>query len=346
MRKILILLLMLSSLAMPVYAEEYTAPQAPESVEDLMPVQTESFGQDLWNVLKKGLRVVRPELVKAAQMCISLFAVLMLLGLVRSLPGSRGWALDFVAALAIGGILLYQSHSMILLAGNTVEDLAAYGKLLIPVMTAVMSAQGLTTSAAALYAGTVAFITVLITLISKILIPVIYLFLAVSVAAATTDEPGVHKIRNFLKWLSTWTLKIILYIFTGYMGLTGVVSGTADAAAVKAAKLSISGMVPVVGGILSDASEAVIVGAGVMKSGIGIYGMVTFCAILVTPFLTIGVQYLMLKMTSALCSGFDLKRPSQLIENFSSAMGLLLGITGAVSILLMISTVCFMKGAS
>ena len=114
----------------------------------------------------------------------------------------------------------------------------------------------------------------------------------------------------------------------------------------KAAKLSISGMVPVVGGILSDASEAVIVGAGVMKSGIGIYGMVTFCAILVTPFLTIGVQYLMLKMTSALCSGFDLKKPSQLIENFSSAMGLLLGITGAVSILLMISTVCFMKGAS
>ena len=34
-----------------------------------------------------------------------------------------------------------------------------------------------------------------------------------------------------------------------------------------------------------------------------------------------------------------------MIQDFSAAMGLLLAMTGTVSLLLMVSTVCFLKGA-
>ena len=136
----------------------------------------------------------------------------------------------------------------------------------------------------------------------------------------------------------------MLYIFTGYLSITGVITGTADAAAVKAAKLTISGAVPVVGGILSDASEAVIVGAGVMKNAVGVYGLLAVLALFITPFLQIGVQYLLLKLTAVLCGVFGVKEASALVEDFSSAMGLLLGMTGTISFLMLISTICFMKG--
>ena len=349
MRKVLFVLLfigVLTAFAAPAKAVDYTAPSAPENIAELMPVQTENFGQGLWKVIKSGLKAVQPELLTAAKLCVSLFAVMLLVGLIRNIPGSQSWTVEFATALAIGGLLLTQSHSMIRLAGETIEEMGEYGSLLIPVMTAAMAAQGWTTSASTIYAGTVGFNYVLTLLISKILIPGVYIFLVLAVAAAATDEESIKKIRDFLKWISTWALKIVLYIFTGYMGITGVVSGTADAAAVKAAKLSISGMVPVVGGILSNASEAVIVGVGVVKSGVGIYGLITFCAILIGPFLTIGIQYIMLKVTAALCEGFQLKRPTELVKNFSSALGLLLGMAGTVTILLMISTVCFMRGVS
>jgi stage III sporulation protein AE len=130
------------------------------------------------------------------------------------------------------------------------------------------------------------------------------------------------------------------------MGVTGVVSGTTDAATVRATKLTMSGMVPVVGGILSEASEAVIVGAGVMKSAVGVYGLVALVAIWITPFIRIGVQYLLLKLTAALCEMFDLKGINGLVGAFSSAMGLLLGMTGAVCVLLLISVICFMRGVA
>jgi stage III sporulation protein AE len=152
--------------------------------------------------------------------------------------------------------------------------------------------------------------------------------------------------KDFVKWLMTWGLKVILYVFTGYMGITRVITGTADAAAIKAAKLTISGVVPVVGGILSDASEAVVLSAGVMKNAVGIYGLLAVIAIWITPFLQIGIQYLLLKATAALSETFGVKRCSDLIGRFAAAMGLLLAMTATVCFLLLISTICFMKGGS
>ena len=188
------------------------------------------------------------------------------------------------------------------------------------------------------------FDAILTTSISKLLIPFTYLFLAISVANSALGEGVLKSIRDLIKWLMTWGLKIALYIFTGYISITGVISGATDAAALKATKITISSMVPVVGGILSDASEAVLVSAGVMKNAAGIYGILAIFAVFILPFLQIGIQYLTLKATAAATKVFGIQCLSDLIDGFSTAMGLLLAMIGTVCLVLLISTVCFMKG--
>ena len=172
----------------------------------------------------------------------------------------------------------------------------------------------------------------------------LYIYLCLSVANSALGQEMLETLRRFVKWLMTWSLKLVLYTFTGYIGITGVVSGTADAAAIKATKLTISGVVPVVGGILSEASETILVSAGVMKSAAGIYGLLAILALWIGPFLEIGVQYLLLKMTSAVCGVFGVKHSAAIISDFSGAMGFLLAMTGTVCLLLLIGVVCFMKG--
>ena len=285
-----------------------------------------------------------PDLTAAAGGCLGLIAVVLLASLLNAMPGSSKKVIRFVTTLALSTILLGQANAMINLCAQTVRQISDYGKLLLPVMTAALAAQGGTTGATALYAGTALFDTVLSSIISNLLVPMAYVFLALAAANSATGEDLLKKLRDFVKWLMTWSLKTILYIFTGYMSITGVITGTADAAAVKAAKLTISGVVPVVGGILSDASEAVVLGAGVMKNAVGIYGLLAVAAIWMSPFLQIGAQFLLLKLTAVLCGVFGVKEASDLIEDFSSAMGLLLAMTGTVSFLMLISTICFMKG--
>jgi len=128
------------------------------------------------------------------------------------------------------------------------------------------------------------------------------------------------------------------------MSVTGVVSGTTDAAALKAARVTISSVVPVVGGILSDASESVLVSIGILKNAAGIYGILAVLAVFVGPFVKVGVQYLLLKASAAVCGVFGNKNISALVDDFSTAMGLLLAMVAAGCLLVLISTVCFLKG--
>ena len=99
-----------------------------------------------------------------------------------------------------------------------------------------------------------------------------------------------------------------------------------------------------IGGILSDASETILVSAGVIKSGIGVYGVLAVLAIWIGPFIRIGSQYMLLKLTAAVCGVFPSQKTAALIKDFSGAMGMLLAMTGTICVLLLISIVCFMKG--
>lgn len=344
MKKFLFVLFVLVFCVQPVSAMNFNAPSAPDKADEFMPEHTSTFSQDLWYVIRSAVQTVSPEIQEAAGVCLQIIVIVILVSIVSIFSGDSKRVTNLIGTLTIGVIILKSTNAMIVLGTETITELSDYGKLFLPVMTAALAAQGGVSTATALYTGTALFTAILTTMISKLLIPMLYLYICCCITDSAIGEPQIKRIGNFIKWLLTWSLKILLYVFTGYMTITGVVSGTVDSSAVKAAKLTISGAVPVIGNILSDASEAILVSAGVMKSSAGIYGVLTFVAIIIGPFLKIAIQYIMLKITAAVSEVFAVKEISALIDSFSSTMGFLLAMAGTVCLLLMIGTVCFIKG--
>jgi len=346
MRRLLILLLLLYIMIVPVSAMEFTAPQIPPSADQYMPDHTEDFGEGVWIVIQNAIRTVKPGIAEVSGTCLSLIAAAMLTGIMNHFSGAEDTKVSFICTVIVGVILLQPVNSLIRLGTQTIQEISQYGKLLLPVMTAALAAQGSVTKSGALYTATAVFDSVMSSAICKLLIPLIYFFICIAVACSVTDHPLLKEIRKFLRWLPTWALKIILYVFTGYISITGVVAGTTDAAMLKATKLTISGMVPVVGNILSDASEAVLVSAGLINHSVGIYGLLAIIAIWIGPFVEIGIQYILLKITTGICGIFAPKQTTELMTDFSTAMGLLLAMSGAVCMMFLISTICFMKGVA
>ena len=344
MRRILIALMFVILLALPVRAQELTAPSVPDHAERFMPPDQQNFAQGLLEVLRDALLYIRPDLKEAAAVCLQIAAVMMAISFLRTIPGTSEKTATLAGSIGISLILLQTSNSLVNLAATTVTQISEYGRLLLPVMTAALAGQGGISQSTALYAGTAFFDALLTSLIGKLLTPMIYLFLVLAIASSAIGEDMLKKLRDTMKWAMTWSLKTILYVYTGYIGITGVVSGTTDAAALKAAKLTISSVVPVVGSILSDASEAVLVSAGTVKNAAGIYGLFAILAIWIGPFLQIGGHYLLLKATGAVCSIFACKECTELVRDFTSAMGLLLAMTGTICLMLLISLVCFLRG--
>lgn len=343
MRRIAILLFLLWCIMLPANALEIQAPEVPDSGKLWMPENSESFADGLRELFDRGMEQLVPELRTASQISAKLLGIVLLASVARSVTGSVKTVCTLVEMVAISAALLGQTGALLTLGMDTVREITDYGKLLLPVMTAAVAAQGGMTSAAALYTGTAVFNAVLSSVIASVIMPVIRLYLVVVMVGAVTGEDYLKRIADFLKSSSAWIMKTLMMVFTTYLGITGVVSGTTDAAALKAAKVTISTVVPVVGSILSDASEAVLVGAGLIRNAAGIYGILAVLAVFLGPFLRLLAHYLVLKLTGLVCAIFAGKQTTMLMDGFSTAMGFLLAVTGGCCMMVLVSTVCFMR---
>lgn len=330
--------------AFPAGAAELEAPPVPPSANRWMPDSTGSFLQGIGELAANVLGALHPDLREACRVSLGVFAGILMVSLLRNMASPIRHLSETAAIAVSASSLLMSTNSMIRLASDTILEMADYGKLLLPVMTAAMAAQGSIASSGAIYAGTALFHALLQDAMGKFLVPGVYLYLALRTGGSATGEDLLKNIGDLVKSCMGWFLKILLMVFTTCLSVTRVISGTTDAAALKAAKVTMSSFVPVVGGILSDASEAVLLSAGLMKNAAGIYGILAVLALFLHPFLRIAIHYLILKLTAALCSVFAGSRISGVLDAFTTALGLLLGMTAAQCVMLLISTVCFLKG--
>ena len=179
----------------------------------------------------------------------------------------------------------------------------------------------------------------LVAVMDSLLIPLVYTYVAVSCARAASGVQGLDRLAQGIRGIVTGSLTILLLIFVGYLSAGGAVEGSVDLSRVKAARMAISRAVPVVGGILADASEAVLAGAGVLRGSVGAVGLLVILAICLGPFLHLAVQYVVYKTMAALCGVVAQPELAALVDAIGSAFGLILGMTGASALVLLVSIV-------
>ena len=343
-RRGLIFVILVILLSLPVRAMDFSAPAAPERAEEFMPKEADTFAEGLWNVLKAAVSALEPSLAGAVRSCVRLFGAMLLVALAGQVLPKGQTVLELTGTAAVAALLLEPSGTLLELGVETVRDLQEYGKLLLPVLASALAATGGVTASTGLYVGTAVFNTLLSAAIPSLMLPILKLLLALSIAHGAVGEPILQRLGAFVRFCAEWALKLGLYLFTGYMAVTGVVSGTADALAGKVAKLAVSGAVPVVGGILSDAADAVLLSAATLGSGAGIWGILTVLAVFLAPALRIGVQYLLLKLTAAAGDALGCGRCAGVVGDFAGALGLLMALCWTQAVMLLITSVCFLKG--
>ena len=268
----------------------------------------------------------------------------LLCGLAEGLYGGMGVSqttdvVAIVGALAITAVAVADANSLIGMGREALEQMETFSKILLPTITAAAAAAGSPSGAVARQLATMLFSDILITLINRLLLPLVYTYIAACVAYAAVGNEGLKRIAGTLKWVVTSILTVVLLVFVGYLTVSGVIAGSTDAVTVKAAKFTMSSLVPVVGGILSDAAETVLAGAGILKNAVGVFGMLAVLCMCVAPFLQLGIHYLTYKVTSALSATVSSGRVAGLIDQIGGAFGLVLGMTGASALLLLISMV-------
>ncbi len=311
--------------------------------------QPADLDDGLRSLLDTGTESIRGIVRRALRSGVLLLVIVLLAGLVETTAacgnGKTMQAVSVAAALAITAVAVTDANALIGLGDEVIEKMEAFSKVLLPTVAAVTAASGAPLGAAARQMAAMLFSDVLMSLINRLLLPLVYAYLAACTAHAAVGNEGLKRIAGTLKWVVTSVLGAVLLAFVGYLTVSGVIAGTTDAMTVKAAKFTMSSMVPVVGGILSDAAETVLAGAGILKNSVGVFGMLVVLGMCLIPFLQLGIHYLVYKMTATLSATVAGARLTGLIDGIGGAFGLVLGMTGACALLLLVSMVSAIKVA-
>lgn len=252
---------------------------------------------------------------------------------------SRLRAVTLAGTLAITALAAADTRSMMGVGTQAISHMASFANVLLPTVAAVTVTTGAVAGAAARQMAAVLFCNLLVNLIHRVLIPLVYGYIALCVVQTALDNEGVGRLAEMLKGMVTALLTAVMTGFVGYLTLNSVVAGAADAAAVKAAKFAISGAVPVVGKILSDAAESILASAGVLRGTVGVFGALTVLSICLAPLLQTGGSYLAYKGAAALGAVVGSGPLHKLAERLGGAFGMILGMTGCCCLLLLIALV-------
>lgn len=346
MRRWVLAIILLCLLIPSARAADYEPPPLQGEAADYLPEQQSNILSGFLELMGKAINAVIPESRKALGRCAGVLAISILCSLLPAKEAVHSLAIKTAGALSISLLLLQPANLLISEAVDSISQMAEHSKLLLPVMTGALAASGGSGKAAAAYMGTAFFNSILFGAIEKVLIPFVYMQLALAVAAGVSDAPLLKKLQELTKTWVSWGLKALLGLFSAYMAVTGAISGSADALALKAAKLTISGAVPVAGGMLADAAETILVSAAALRSAAGLGGLFAVLAITAGPFLRSGIQYCLIKLTGTLCAISAGSGHHTLVDGIGQAFGITLGLMGTAAMLQLISIACFMKGVS
>lgn len=241
---------------------------------------------------------------------------------------------DFVAfggCLAIAAATVTDLRSAVALGEETVRALGEYSHALLPTLTTAAVMAGATVSAGAKYAAAALLSDVLLTAAESLILPLICAYAATVAAEAALGTDQLASAAKLLQWLIKTLMKALVIAFTGYLTLTGVLKGTADAAVVKAAKSALSAALPVVGRTISDAADSLVAGAGLARNAIGSFGMLAVLAAVALPVLRLGLRVALYKAVAAVAGVVCGGRLAKLLEGVGNACSMLLGLVGAAA---------------
>lgn len=301
---------------------------------------TEGVGQILRGTLENGNGAIK----NAVGMGTQILAIVLLCGMLRDFgDGVGSSAVELAAVLAIGMCCMGRVSGFFTRASETVDSMSAFSGFLFSTLAAATAATGAVGTSTALYGATSAVCSLMTRGLQLVFLPAISCYMALMLADYAVGDGGLSMVGDMLKQLVTGALKLSVIAFTAYLSITGVVSGSADSAAVKAAKLAISTSVPVVGSMIADASETLLVSAGLIRSSVGVFGLLGVIAVSIGPFFETAMGYLGLKCTAAAASAVGEKQLSGLISAMAGAVGLITALTGVCTLLLLIGCVCFIR---
>ncbi|MDQ0286546.1 stage III sporulation protein AE [Desulfofundulus luciae] len=205
-----------------------------------------------------------------------------------------------LVTIAIGSFALAVQTSR-----EVVDKMVTFMQALMPVLLTLLVALGGVASAAIFHPVILVSITFIGTLIKNVVLPLVFFSAVLGLVSHLSPRFKVSGLAGLLRGAAVGLLGIMGTVFLGLLAIQGVAGAVGDGVVLRTAKFSLDAFIPVVGGMFSDALEAVISSSLLIKNALGIAGVVAVVMIMTLPLVKLISLAFIYKLAGALIQPVD-----------------------------------------
>ena len=200
---------------------------------------------------------------------------------------------------------------------------AGFEKALIPVLAAVLTVSGNPASAVS-YQGAAFVAAQAVELFAEnTVLPLVLVTGIIGAIGAFLPTLKLSAVSDLLRKTTQTLTGVVASLFTGFIAMKNVVAGSADGLAVRGIKLVTSTFVPVVGGALNEAYSALSGSLSLLKSVVGVYGIIAVAAMIIPSVISLALWVLAMRLAGTVSELLGNSQCSEILKNISYMFSML-----------------------
>lgn len=305
------------------------------SSEDVKGFSITQVFSNIWDSLISSLK--QPLILLAC--CFGTILLCSLFEAFRSsVRSSLAGVLNAVAALSICGILLTPVIRCVETVSSSIKGMGDFLLCFIPVFTGLVGTSGAPAAALGYNTALFAVMQILSAVTSRLLLPFIGIFLALSICCSVSGQFDISSITGAVRKVVVWGLTLMVTIFCGLFSAQSMVAVSADSVTLRTAKFMSGSLLPVVGSALSEAVGSVFSCLGVIKSSVGAFGIVVCLFTFLPPIFLVLFYMLAVKLSSSASDLMNVKGISPLLTAVYDALTILLSFLVCYAVITIVTT--------
>lgn len=267
----------------------------------------------------------RQSLINPIRILAKVLAVLILCSLIYGFnfsleKTSLQKILSICTMLFISIIILKPVSQCINLMSGAIGATSKFMLSYVPIQVALIAASGQGLAASSFNLVMLSALGVISQISSVFLVPILNVFLSISVASAISSNLKLENISKVFSSVAKWALGIITTVFVGIASVQNIVATSVDGFNNKAAKFAISNFVPIVGKTLSESFSTLQSCVKLLKSGIGAFAIIGVVVIFLPAILECIVWIFCTKVGKAFSDILGFSNVAILFESINKVM--------------------------
>ena len=242
------------------------------------------------------------------------------------ISGSAVQTALYATTLTAAAIITAPVFGVVSACVEAMQGCAVFMTAFVPVFAAIVASSGKAVTSVSMSALLLGASQAVSYIANFVIVPMLGGYMSISLAASVSPIISRSGIAEGIKKLAFWIMSLMTTVFLGILSIQTAVNASADTLSLKTAKFIIGSSFPVAGAALSEALTTVTASMGMLKSTVGVYGVIACCAIFLPLLAELLIWRVVLSVVATVSDLFSLSQISALLRCVDTVMSVITGI--------------------